>query len=55
MMAVMNAFIAIILAFIGGVITLALGYDYPLPFIVAGIVFLAYFGVAVFVFDADFG
>ena len=55
MVAVMNAFIAIILAFIAGVITLALGHDYPLPFVVAGIAFLAYFGVVVFVFDADWG
>lgn len=55
MVAVAHAFFAIVLAFIAGVITLALGYDYPLPFVVAVIVFLAYFGVVVFIFDADWG
>jgi hypothetical protein len=49
----MHAFFAIVFALIGGLITFALGYDYPWPLIVAAIVFLAYFGVIVFIFDVD--
>jgi hypothetical protein len=52
---IVHVFIASVLAFIGGVITFALGYEYPLPYLVDGIVFLAYFGVVVLIFDADWG
>jgi hypothetical protein len=44
---------SLILGSIGGLITYALGYSNPWPFAVAGIVFLAYWGVFVLIFDGD--
>jgi membrane protein YdbS with pleckstrin-like domain len=44
---------ALLLAIVGGVITYALGYDGLVPLIVGVLVFLAYFGVVMFIIDAD--
>jgi len=44
---------SLLLAIIGGVITYALGYATPWPYIVGVIVFLVYWGVCVLIIDAD--
>jgi hypothetical protein len=44
---------SLLLGVISGVITHALGYGDLWPLIVGVIVFLAYFGVFVFIFDGD--
>jgi membrane protein YdbS with pleckstrin-like domain len=50
-----HVIVSILLGIIGGVITYAIGYDNPWPFVVAGIVFLAYWGVFILIIDADWG
>jgi membrane protein YdbS with pleckstrin-like domain len=45
--------VSVILAVIGGVITYALGYAAPWPYVVGVIVFLAYWGVSVWIVDGD--
>jgi membrane protein YdbS with pleckstrin-like domain len=44
---------SLLLALTGGVITYALGYDNPWPIVVGVIVFLAYWGVSVWIVDGD--